>query len=115
MSQLAGVAKEIAQTYGEINGRALQEQIGTSKQIIEDKTEAANKRQAQYSEIATAASTYYGTAVSADFVEKNWDQFEKILSGGDIAEKAASAKSRIRQWRRASYGPRPCPGAWGCC
>ena len=94
MSQLAGVAKEIAQTYGEINGRALQEQIGTSKQIIEDKTEAANKRQAQYSEIATAASTYYGTAVSADFVEKNWDQFEKILSGGDIAEKAASA---IRQ------------------
>ena len=94
MNQLAGVAKEIAQTYGEINGRALQEQIGTSKQIIEDKTEAANRRQAQYSEIATAASTYYGTAVSADFVEKNWDQFEKILSGGDIAEKAASA---IRQ------------------
>ena len=94
MSQLTSVAKEIAQTYGEINGRALQEQIGTSKTIIEDKTEAANKRQAQYSEIATAASTYYGTAVSADFVEKYWDQFKKILDGGDIAEKAASA---IRQ------------------
>lgn len=94
MSQLADVAKEIAQTYGEINGRALQEQIGTSKEIIEDKTEAPNKRQAQYSEIATAASTYYGTAVSADFVEKYWDQFKKILDGGDIAEKAASA---IRQ------------------
>lgn len=94
MSQLTSVAKEIAQTYGEINGRALQEQIGTSKTIIEDKTEAANKRQAQYSEIATAASTYYGAAVSADFVEKNWDQFKKILDGGDIAEKAASA---IRQ------------------
>ncbi len=94
MSQLTNVAKEIAQTSGEINGRALQEQIGTSKEIIENKTEAPNKRQAQYSEIATAASTYYGTAVSADFVKENWDIFQKILNGGDVAEKAASV---IRQ------------------
>lgn len=94
MGNLTNVAKEIAQTYGEINGRALQDQIGESKEIINDTTEAPNKRQAQYSEIATAASTYYGTAVTADFVKENWDTFQKILLGGTAAEQAATA---IRQ------------------
>lgn len=97
MGQAVNTAQQIAQKYGEIQGTELQNQVNTSKDILNDKNAAPNNQQAQYGEVANVASKYYGAAVSADFVKKNWDQFLKIGEGGKAAEIAASAIRGILQ------------------
>lgn len=97
MSQAANTAQQIAQKYGEIKGTELYNQINASKDIINDKNAAPNNQQAQYGEVANVASKYYGAAISADFVEKYWDQFLEIGKGGEAAEIAASAIRGILQ------------------
>lgn len=97
MDQAVNTAQQIAQKYGEIQGTELQNQVNTSKDILNDKNAAPNNQQAQYGEVANVASKYYGAAVSADFVKKNWDQFLKIGEGGKAAEIAASAIRGILQ------------------
>lgn len=97
MGQVANTAREMAQTYGEIRGNEFYNQVNTSKDILNDKNAAPNKQQAQYAEVATVASKYYGAAISADFVKKHWDQFLEIGKGGEAAEIAASAIRGILQ------------------
>lgn len=97
MDQAVDTAQQIAQTYGKIKGTELQNQVNTSKDILNDKNAAPNNQQAQYAEVANVASKYYGAAVSADFVKKNWDQFLKIGEGGKAAEIAASVIRGILQ------------------
>lgn len=97
MDQAVDTAQQIAQTYGKIKGTELQNQVNTSKDILNDKNAAPNNQQAQYAEVANVASKYYGAAVSADFVKENWDQFLKIGEGGKAAEIAASAIRGILQ------------------
>lgn len=97
MGQAVNTAQQIAQKYGEIRGTELYNQVNTSKDIINDKNAAPNNQQAQYGEVANVASKYYGAAISADFVEKYWDQFLEIGKGGEAAEIAASAIRGILQ------------------
>lgn len=97
MGQAVNTAQKIAQKYGEIKGTELYNQVNTSKDILNDKNAAPNNQQAQYAEVANVASKYYGAAISADFVRKNWDKFLEIGKGGEAAEIAASAIRGILQ------------------
>lgn len=97
MGQAVNTAQQIAQKYGEIRGTELYNQVNTSKDILNDKNAAPNNQQAQYGEVANVASKYYGAAISADFVEKHWDQFLEIGKGKEAAEIAASAIRGILQ------------------
>lgn len=97
MGQAVNTAQQIAQKYGEIKGTELYNQVNTSKDILNDKNAAPNNQQAQYGEVANVASKYYGAAISADFVEKHWDQFLEIGKGNEAAEIAASAIRGILQ------------------
>lgn len=97
MGQAVNTAQQIAQTYGEIQGTELYNQVNTSKDILNDKNAAPNNQQAQYGEVANVASKYYGAAVSADFVKEHWDKFLEIGKGGEAAEIAASAIRGILQ------------------
>ena len=97
MSQAVDTAQQIAQKYGDIRGTELYNQVNTSKDILNDKNAAPNNQQAQYAEVASVASKYYGAAISADFVETYWDQFLEIGKGGEAAEIAASAIRGILQ------------------
>lgn len=97
MGQAVDTAQQIAQKYGEIKGTELQNQVNTSKDILNDKNAAPNNQQAQYGEVANVASKYYGAAISADFVKKHWDQFLEIGKGKEAAEIAASAIRGILQ------------------
>ena len=97
MGQAVDTAQQIAQKYGDIRGTELYNQVNTSKDILNDKNAAPNNQQAQYGEVANVASKYYGAAISADFVEKYWDQFLEIGKGGEAAEIAASAIRGILQ------------------
>ena len=97
MGQAVDTAQQIAQKYGDIRGTELYNQVNTSKDILNDKNAAPNNQQAQYAEVASVASKYYGAAISADFVETYWDQFLEIGKGGEAAEIAASAIRGILQ------------------
>lgn len=97
MDQAVNTAQQIAQKYSEIRGTELYNQVNTSKDILNDKNAAPNNQQAQYGEVANVASKYYGAAISADFVEKHWDQFLEIGKGKEAAEIAASAIRGILQ------------------
>ena len=97
MGQAVDTAQQIAQKYGDIRGTELYNQVNTSKDILNDKNASPNNRQAQYAEVASVASKYYGAAISADFVETYWDQFLEIGKGGQAAEIAASAIRGILQ------------------
>ena len=97
MGQAVDTAQQIAQKYGDIRGTELYNQVNTSKDILNDKNAAPNNQQAQYAEVASIASKYYGAAISADFVETYWDQFLEIGKGGEAAEIAASAIRGILQ------------------
>lgn len=97
MNQAVTTAQQIAQKYGDIRGTELYNQVNTSKDILNDKNASPNNQQAQYAEVASVASKYYGAAISADFVETYWDQFLEIGKGGEAAEIAASAIRGILQ------------------
>lgn len=97
MGQAVDTAQQIAQEYGKIKGTELYNQVNTSKDIINDKNAAPNDQQAQYGKVANVASKYYGAAITADFVEKHWDQFLEIGKGKEAAEIAASAIRGILQ------------------
>lgn len=97
MGQAVNTAQQIAQKYGEIRGTELYNQVNTSKDILNDKNAAPNNQQAQYAEVASVASKYYGAAISADFVKEHWDKFLEIGKGKEAAEIAASAIRGILQ------------------